>query len=208
MNAVLLFGVSAYILFEAASRLISPPTVAGPLLLLVGAFALAGNLAGLRLLRQGAGESLAVRGAFMEVAADAMSSAGTVLAGLVVLFTGWRYADPLVAAAIGLFIAPRAWHLLRSSLDVLLEGTPRGIDLDALRDALLAASHVIDVHDLHVWTIATGFIALSAHVQVERGEFADHALHECTEVLRERFGIAHTTLQVEPPHEIARESSV
>lgn len=207
-NAVVLFGVSVYVLYEAASRLISPPIVAGPVLLLVGTFALVGNLASLRLLRQGAGVSLAISGAFLEVAADALSSAGTVLAGLVVLLTGWRYADPLVAAAIGLFIAPRAWHLLRSSLDVLLEGTPREIDLDSVRAALLAAPHVVDVHDLHVWTIATGFIALSAHVQVERGEYADHALHECTDVLRERFGIAHATLQVEPPHELAREETV
>jgi cobalt-zinc-cadmium efflux system protein len=205
LNAVLLFGVAAYILYESLQRLAVPPRVAAVPMLVVATVGLAANLVSMRLLREGAGVSLTLRSAFLEVASDALASAGVLAAGLILLLTGWPYADPLVAAAIAFLIVPRTWRLLRSSLDVLLEGTPAHIDLGAVRSAMLSAPHVVDVHDLHVWTITSGFVALSAHVGVERMEFAPHALHECTNILRERFGIEHTTLQVEPhvPADIA-----
>jgi cobalt-zinc-cadmium efflux system protein len=150
----------------------------------------------LALLHAGAGDNLNVRGAFLEVLGDLFGAVGTVLAALVVLFTGWTAADPLISVAIGLLILPRAWGLLRSVVDVLLEAAPRNIDMRQIEAAMLEVPGVRSVHDLHVWTITSGFVAMSGHLQA-CGRPSEDVLHDVRRLLHDRFGIEHLTLQVE-----------
>lgn len=196
-NSVLLVAVSAYILFEAYQRFQDPPEVASVPLLAVASVGLVANLVGVRLLMQGAGESLNIRGAFLELVGDLLGSIGAIIAGLIILATGWQYADPLFAAGVGLFILPRTWHLLKSALDVLFEGTPAHIDLRDVQGEIEAQAGVQSVHDLHVWTVTSGFVALSGHVLVRDGTDGDRLLVALRRALLDRFGIDHVTIQVE-----------
>jgi cobalt-zinc-cadmium efflux system protein len=197
VNAVLLFGVSAYIFFEAYNRFRDPPQVTSIPLLVVASIGLGINLLRARLLMGGAGESVNVRGAFLEVVSDILGSIGAIVAGVIILTTGWRYADPLFAAGVGLFILPRTWHLLKVALDVLLEGTPAHIELEDVQSVMLAQPGVESVHDLHVWTVTSGFIALSGHVQVRDAVDRDALLVALRSALASRFDIDHVTIQVE-----------
>jgi cobalt-zinc-cadmium efflux system protein len=199
VNGLLLFGVAAYILFEAYGRLESPPDVPSGPLLIVASIGLLVNLVSAAILFGGAGESLNVKGAFLEVASDILGSVGAIAAGIILLTTGWRYADPLFAAAVGLFILPRTWRLMRESVDILLEGTPRNIAVDAVTDAILKVDGVSSVHDLHVWTVTSGFVALSGHVGVRDGADRDAMLVSLRESLAAGFHIEHVTLQMETP---------
>lgn len=195
-NSLLPFGIAAAILYEAWQRFRAPSPVHSIPMLAVAVAGLLVNAIGVRLLHGGAEQSLNVRGAFLEALADLLGAAAVLAAALVILLTGWRAIDPLVSILIGLFILPRAWQLLRRVLDVLLEGTPSGLETFELQRALRSVEGVVEVHDLHVWTITSGFIALSAHVEVtERGY--DEVLHELQAVLRNRFQIEHATLQIE-----------
>jgi cobalt-zinc-cadmium efflux system protein len=196
-NAVLLYAVSAYILYEAWQRWRDPPDVPGATVLVVACIGLVANLAGALLLMRGAGEDLNVRGAFLDMIADVLGSLGAITAGIVILTTGWRYADPLLAAAVGVAILPRTWGLLKSALDVLLEGTPAHIELQDVQSAMLAQPRVESVHDLHVWTVTSGFIALSGHVQVRDNVDRDALLVALRSTLASRFDIDHVTIQVE-----------
>jgi cobalt-zinc-cadmium efflux system protein len=198
-NGAILLGISAYILFEAARRLQDPPEVAGAPLLIVATLGLCINLGSAFLLREGAGESLNVRGAFLEVIGDLLGSLGAIAAGLILVVTGWPYADPLFAAAVGLFILLRTWRLLKDALDILLEGTPQGVDVDALQQRLLALPGVIGLHDLHVWTVTSGFTAMSGHMLVAEGEDRDAVLVDAKNALHSDFEIEHVTIQVESP---------
>jgi cobalt-zinc-cadmium efflux system protein len=155
------------------------------------------NLAGVGLLRAGAGESLNVRGAYLEVLGDAASSAAVIVAGAIILLTGWTIADPLASGAIALFILPRTWTLLRQAVNVLLEGAPPHLDVPEIEAALCAAAGVRRVHDLHVWTLTSGREAMSAHVVVGPDAPADRILDQLHVILHARFGIDHTTIQVE-----------
>jgi cobalt-zinc-cadmium efflux system protein len=195
-NAVVLVLLGAWIVWEAAGRLSDPPDVTGGWVLAAGIAGLAVNVVAARILH-GAGSGLNVRAAMLHVLADLASSAGVVLAGLVVLATGWRYADPLVGLAIGLLVIVSTAGVLRETVGVLLEGAPEGMNAREVGAAIAAAQGVVGVHDLHLWTITSGFPALSAHVLVSAG--ADcHAIRRDLEVLlRERFELEHTTLQVE-----------
>ncbi len=148
------------------------------------------------LLHAHADQSLNVRGAFLEVLGDLLGSAGVVVAAVVILATGWTPADALVSVLIGLFILPRTWGLLRSALDVLLEATPGHIPLDRVESAMAAVPGVVSVHDLHVWTITSGFVAMSGHVR-SSGRASGDVLHDLQALLRGGFGIEHSTLQVE-----------
>jgi cobalt-zinc-cadmium efflux system protein len=165
-------------------------------MLLIALGGLAVNLVGARLLHATAGENLNVRGAYLELLADLLGSVGVILAATVIYFTGWVLADPLISVLIALMIVPRTWQLLRGALDVLLESAPTGVDPAQIEQAARGVAGVVAVHDLHVWSIASGFIALSAHVQAENRSSHD-VLHDLQEMLRERFNIQHTTLQVE-----------
>jgi len=197
LNGVILCVVALVILFEAWERLRVPHEVlAGPVLI-VAVAALGVNLFAARLLHAGAGESLNVRSAYLEVLGDALSSAAVIVAAGVILITGWTAADALASAAIGLLILPRTVSLLRQAVNVLLEGVPPHLDLGQIETALLAAAGVRRVHDLHVWTLTSGREAMSAHVVVEPGTPADKILDELHVILHARFGIDHTTLQIE-----------
>ncbi|MBX9243471.1 cation transporter [Actinotalea ferrariae] len=201
-NALLLGGIAVWVLVEAVRRWSTPPDVATGPMLAVAVAGLLANVVALALLREGQRESLNVRGAYLEVLGDLLGSVAVIVAGLVIVVTGWSRADVVASAAIGVLILPRAWALLRDVLDVLLESTPRGIDLDAVRRHMKGVPGVVDVHDLHAWTITSGVPALSAHVVVDEdcialgrsGEVLD-ALGAC---LGEHFDTEHCTFQLEP----------
>lgn len=198
-NAVLLFAVAGYVLVEAARRFSEPPEVPGAPLLAIATVGLIVNMISFRLLRSGAQESLNVRGAFLEVLADMLGSAGVIVAGVVLITTGWPYADPIIGAAIGLFILPRAWRLGGTALRILLEVAPPGMDVAAAERRLADVDGVAGVHDLHVWTLTSGLNAASGHVEVEADADLDATLSAATTVLKEQFAISHVTLQCEPP---------
>lgn len=195
-NSVLLLAIAAGIFFEAWRRLQEPPEVQSLPMLLVALGGLAVNLVGVWLLHAQARGSLNVQGAFLEVLADLLGSLGVLAAAATIALTGWHPVDPLVSALIGLLILPRTWRLLRSALDVLLEATPAHLNLDEIEAALRQVPGVASVHDLHIWTITSGFVALSAHV-LARGRPSGDVLHDLRDLLRGRFGIEHVTLQVE-----------
>lgn len=198
-NALVLVGISVYILVEAYQRFRHPPEVASGLMLAIAIIGLAINVAGIFILRGGSSESLNLRGAYFEVLSDMISSLGVILAALTMWLTGWRYADPLVSAGIGLFILPRTWMLIRDAVGVLLEGTPSGINLTALREAIAAIEGVQGVHDLHVWSLTSGVNAMSAHVVCANLVGRDELLTRVHDCAKKRFGINHVTVQLESP---------
>lgn len=197
-NAVLLFGVAVYVLVEAASRIAHPPEVLGGPMLVVAVVGLAANLLAFALLREGSKESLNVEGAFLEVLADLIGSIGVLVAAGVLAVTGWPYADPLVAAGIGLFILPRAWRVGGEALRILVQACPAHVCLDKLRSELAALEGVIDVHDLHVWTLTSAMDVASAHLMIDAGADAHGVLDRARDLLSCGYGIDHATLQVEP----------
>jgi cobalt-zinc-cadmium efflux system protein len=197
-NAVLLFGVAVYVLVEAARRFSRPPEVlAGPMLA-VAVAGLAANVVAFALLRRGARESLNVRGAYLEVLGDLFGSVGVIVAAAVIALTGWRYADPIVAVAVGLFILPRTWRLARAAVRILVQAAPEHLDVTAVRDCLAAVPGVVDVHDLHVWTLTSGMEVASAHLTLQPQAQLGTVLAAARESLHEDFRIEHATLQVEP----------
>jgi cobalt-zinc-cadmium efflux system protein len=201
-NGLVVGIVGVLILIGGVRRLIQPGDIESGIMLAAAAVGLLGNLAGLLLLRRGRRESLNVRGAYLEVLGDTLSSAAVIVAALVIVATGWVRADAVASIAIGLIILPRAWLLLRDVVHVLLEATPKDVDLDEVRRHILDAPAVVDVHDLHAWTITSGVPVVSAHVVVDDNELAEHGhgaildrLHHC---LAGHFDIAHSTFQIEP----------
>ncbi|WP_077801000.1 cation diffusion facilitator family transporter [Streptomyces sp. JHA26] len=201
-NCVLLLGVGGYVLYEAIERFVTPADTAGGLTVVFGAIGLVANMVSLALLMRGQQESLNVRGAFLEVAADALGSLAVIVSALVILATGWQAADPIASLVIGLMIVPRTWRLLRETLDVLLEAAPKGVDIAEVRAHILALDGVEDVHDLHAWTITSGMPVLSAHVVVS-GEALnaighEKMLHELQGCLGDHFDVEHCTFQLEP----------
>jgi cobalt-zinc-cadmium efflux system protein len=195
-NAVVLVVLGVWIVWEAAGRLSDPPAVTGGWVLAAGAAGLVVNLAAARVLH-GAGSGLNVRAAMLHVLADLASSVGVIVAGLIVIATGWRYADPLTGLAIGVLVIVSTVGVLRETIGVLLEGAPEGIDAREVGAAIASAQGVVGVHDLHLWTITSGFPALSAHVLVAAGADCHAIRRELEVLLRERFELEHTTLQVE-----------
>jgi cobalt-zinc-cadmium efflux system protein len=196
-NAVLLFGVAGYVLVEAAGRFQDPPAVPGLPVLLVAVCGLAANIGGFLLLREGARESLNVRGAYLEVLADLVGSVGVLVSGLVTVLFGWRYADPVMGVAIGLFVLPRTWTLARRSLRILFQHAPERLDVDELTRGLHSLDGVREVHDVHVWTLTSGMEVASAHVAVEPGGDQAGILAAAQRLLAEEYHIEHATLQVE-----------
>jgi len=196
-NGVVLIGISIYILYEAYQRFRNPPEVQSGAMLAVASVGLVVNIVSIYLLRAASEESLNMKGAYFEVMSDMLTSLGVIAAALIMLTTGWYYADPLISAGIGLFILPRTWLLLRDAVGVLLEGTPTDVNLATLREAIASVTGVAEVHDLHVWSLTSGVNAMSVHAVL-----ADHGLHD--EVLAavqkkvtSEFKIAHATVQVE-----------
>lgn len=201
-NCLLLLGVGGYVLYEAVQRFITPADTQGGLAMVFGAIGLAANLVSLSLLMRGQKESLNVRGAFLEVAADALGSVAVILAALVIVTTGWTAADPIASLVIALMIVPRTVKLLRETLDVLLEAAPKGVDMAQVRAHILATPGVEDVHDLHAWTITSGMPVLSAHVVVSTDTLSaighEKMLHELQGCLGDHFDVEHCTFQLEP----------
>jgi len=195
-NALVLVVLGAWIIWEGGGRLSDPPGVTGGWVLAAGAGGLLVNLAAARVLH-GAGSGLNVRAAKLHVLADLASSAGVVVAGLVVLATGWAYADPIAAILIGLLVVLSTAGVLRETVGVLLEGAPAGMDAREVGAAIATTDGVVGVHDLHLWTITSGFPALSAHVLVAAGADCHAIRRELEVLLRDRFDLTHTTLQVE-----------
>ena len=201
VNALVLLIVAGAILFEAYGRILAPREVRGVPMLVVAGVGLAVNLVSAWLLHDHAATSLNVRAAYLEVLTDALSSVGVLAASAVIVTTGWKIADPLASAAIALLIVPRTWHLLKQAVNVLLEGTPAHLDLREIEDAIVQVNGVRRVHDLHVWTLTSGREAMSAHVVVDDVRESERLLETLHAVLHARFGIDHTTIQLEtePP---------
>ena len=196
-NALLLFAASAYVLVQAIGRFRTPEPVAATGMLVVAAIALAANLISMRVLMAGRGESMAMKGAYLEVWADAIGSVGVIAAAVLIRLTGWLWIDPLVAIGIALWILPRTWALLSDTVNVLLEGVPRGIDLVEIRGAIADEPGVCDVHDLHVWSLSTSDVNGSVHIAIEEAADGERVRRTVAHLLEERFGIGHATIQVE-----------
>jgi cobalt-zinc-cadmium efflux system protein len=198
VNAVLLFGSAIYVLVEAVLRLVRDDidVEAGPMLVVATA-GLVVNLVVFNLLRTGARENLAMESAYTDALADALGSVGVIVAAVVVATAGWEPIDPIVAALIALWIIPRSWVLGAHATRVLLQVAPPDVDLDAIRNELLAVSGVVDVHDLHVWTLTSEMEVASAHVMI-RGDADAHGVLDQARTLLQRHDIAHATIQVEP----------
>ncbi|MFC7340991.1 cation diffusion facilitator family transporter [Saccharopolyspora griseoalba] len=197
-NAVLLFGVAGYILYESIGRFMRPHEVAGVPMMLTAAAGLVANVVVFLMLREGANESLNVRGAYLEVLADTIGSVGVLAGGFVTWAFGWYLADPIIAVAVGLFVLPRTFKLARQALRILVQQAPEGVDVSALSDELAALPSVTEVHDLHVWTLTSGMEVASAHLTIKPGADNGGVLVAAQRLLSERYHIEHATLQVEP----------
>lgn len=198
VNALLLFGVAIWVVVEAIRRLTDEPEVLGAPMLIVAILGLAANIGAFLLLREGSQESINIEGAYLEVLADTIGSIGVIVAAVLLALFDWTWADPVVAAAIGLWILPRTWRLGRRAVRVLLQAAPDDVDLDALAGDLAAIGGVVDVHDLHVWTLTSDMEAASAHLMVCTGTDPHGVLDEARALLNERYHVAHATFQVEP----------
>lgn len=199
VNAGLLIAISIFIFVEAFGRFRSPQVVEGDVMMGVSAGGLVVNLASLWLLHGGRADSLNMRGAWLHVVSDTLGSVQAIAAGALILVFGWWWADPLASVLIGVLIVYSSWSLMRESVAVLMEGAPPNLDVDDVRSRLMQVPGVQEVRDLHVWTISSGLVALSAHVVAERPSF--DVLRNLRHELEHRFGIHHTTIQFDPPGE-------
>ena len=201
-NCLLLLGVGGYVLYEAIQRFMTPADTEGGLTVVFGLIGLVANMISLTLLMRGQKDSLNVRGAFLEVAADALGSLAVLISAVVIMTTGWQAADPIASLVIGLMIVPRTWKLLHETLDVLLEAAPKNVDMAEVRAHIIALPGVVDVHDLHAWTITSGMPVLSAHVVVGSDTLNaighEKMLHELQGCLGDHFDVEHCTFQLEP----------
>jgi cobalt-zinc-cadmium efflux system protein len=201
LNGLALVAISGWIFYEAYQRLNQPPDVVGLGVLIVGLVGVVANgVPVILMLRASKGDDLNLRGALIHAATDVLGSAGAAASGLIVTLTGWSYADPLIGAAIGLIVLVSSWGLIRESLRILLEAAPQECDPELIGQALAEADGVMQVHDLHIWTITSGFPALSAHIVAQPGADHDRLLHELEALLHDQFELSHTTLQIDRDH--------
>jgi cobalt-zinc-cadmium efflux system protein len=196
-NAVLLFGVGAYVLIEGIRRIIAPELVQSTGMLAVALVGLAANLVAMRVLASGRDKSLNVKGAYMEVWADMLGSLGVIVGAGVIHFTGWAWVDPILAITIGLWVLPRTWVLLRDTTNILLEGTPRGVALVDIRKAIDETDGVVSSHDLHVWVSGADLPSCSVHVAIVAGADPEKVRIAVAERLRNDFALSHLTIQTE-----------
>lgn len=198
-NGILLALVAIWLFYEAVQRFVDPPGVSGSVVIAVALIGLLGNMAGLWILRGSSRRNLSIRGAALHVMSDALSSGAVVLSGITIHFTGWYRLDPILSFLIGIVIVISAIRLLREAVDVLLEATPAGIDLAVVESEIRGIDGVLEVHDLHIWSITSGMHALSGHVVLEAKtlDHSDQVLNAIKLRLRARYGIEHTTIQVE-----------
>lgn len=197
-NALLLFGVALYILYEAYQRLRAPAEVQSSGMLVIATIGLAVNIVSMRVLAGGREQSLNIKGAYLEVWSDLLGSIGVIFAAIVIRFTGWAWVDSAIAVLIGLWVLPRTWILLKSSINILLEGVPEDIDLPSVEQALLTIPGVRSMHDLHVWSLTSGKTSLTVHLVNEPAVNPERdILPVARDRLAERFGITHITIQFE-----------
>ncbi|CAN5374272.1 CDF family zinc transporter CzcD [soil metagenome] len=196
-NSVLLVVISIAILVEAIHRFNQPPEIHGTPMLVVAVLGLIVNLMAMKLLGAHSHGSLNARAAYLEVYSDMLASVAVIVAGLVIMFTGWYLVDPILSAVLSIFIVTRTWGLLKESVDILMESAPREFDIEALNQAFLATHGVVQVHDLHVWTITSGLIAMSCHITIEPQADSQTVLDQVNAVLQKDFKITHTTIQIE-----------
>ena len=199
VNGVALVVISGMIFWQAYERLLRPEPVEGGLMLAVAIAGLIVNIIGAGLLHSAAGHSLNVRGAYLHVIGDLIGSAGAILAAIVIIATGVTIADPIISIIVALLILFGSWKLVKESVDVLLEAVPAHIDLTDVRNAIDAIPGVDDVHDLHVWTVTSGYLAMSGHAVVQNPQDNQTILREIHRRMRDQFGIAHVTVQLERP---------
>lgn len=204
-NAVVLFLVAIYILYEAYRRFRQPTEIASGWMLVVAVIGLAVNIASMRVLRAGSDESLNVKGAYLEVWSDMLGSIAVIIAALVIKFTGWLPIDPILGVVIGFWVLPRTWMLLNQSLNILLEGVPEGIELRQLHDRLVALPGVREVHDLHVWSLTSGRNSMTVHLVADS---PDSALVRAAQRIAREHGIEHASIQVEDPALMASEHDI
>nr|WP_237708414.1 cation diffusion facilitator family transporter [Mycobacterium marinum] len=207
INGLLLFGVAGYVLYEAYQRIQEPPEILGVPMLVVAVAGLAVNLVSFRMLSAGAKESLNVRGAYLEVLSDMLGSIGVIVAAVVIATTGWRYADAIVGAGIGLFILPRTYSLMKQAVRIIMEVAPPEIDIAEVQGKLTAIAGVDSVHDLHIWTITSGMEAATVHLVVPRSLDWHRVLDTARDILAD-YGVTHPTIQVEPVDHVERGSLV
>ncbi len=209
LNSMLLLAVALYLLVEAWERWHHPSPVNGPQAIIYASLGLAANGAGLLILRRGAQDNLNLKGAYLEVFSDALGSLAVILALAVVWLTGWVRADTVASAAIAVVILPRTWALLREAIDILLEATPRGVDIAEVRAHIEQTPGVLSAHDLHIWTISSGMPVLSVHVVVSDAALADGGgakiLDHLGDCLADHFDVQHCTFQLEPQSHLAHE---
>ncbi len=197
-NALLLLAVACYILYEAWRRLQQPPDIHSTVMIAVAVVGLVVNLVSMRVLSGGQEHSLNMRGAYLEVWSDMIGSIGVIAGALIIRFTGWEWVDPLVAVAIGLWVVPRTWTLLKSSVNVLLEGVPEDVDASKVREALLDLPGVASLHDLHLWSVTSGKNTVTVHLVCEPGvDPVTQVMPAARALLAKRFDIGHSTVQCE-----------
>ena len=198
VNGGMLFLVAGYILWEAVGRFRQPPDVASTGMLVIAALGLVVNLISMRLLKAGSGDSLNVKGAYLEVWADMLGSVGVIGGAIIIMMTGWTLADPIIAVLIGLWVLPRTWTLLRAAGGVLMQSVPAGLDLDQVRDMMLAHPGVAKVHDLHAWALGSREPVLTAHIILSDETQAPDAVRQSlSTALTKAFDIEHVTLQID-----------
>lgn len=198
VNGGLLFLVAGYILYEAIGRFRHPPEVASTGMLVIASLGLVVNLIAMRLLKAGSGESLNVKGAYLEVWSDMLGSVGVIIGALIIQFTGWTLADPIIAVLIGLWVLPRTWTLLREAGGMLMQGVPAGMDMDAVRKVLQGHPGVREVHDLHVWALGSRQLVLTAHLVLQDDSIdPEQVRRSVAEALERDFDVHHATLQIE-----------
>ena len=196
-NALLLFAVAGYVLWEGIGRFVEPEPVGSTGMLVVAALGLVVNLISMRLLAAGKDKSLNVKGAYLEVWADMLGSLGVIAGAGIIMLTGWLWVDPLVAIGIGLWVLPRAWLLLKDTTHILLEGVPVRLSIIKIRSAIAETAGVTGVHDLHIWSLASDDSSLTTHVELAAGADAEIVRTLIARMLRDRFEIAHVTIQTE-----------
>ncbi|QIO04720.1 cation diffusion facilitator family transporter [Acinetobacter shaoyimingii] len=202
-NAVMLFVVAIYILYEAYQRFTTPAEIQTLGMLIVAVLGLIVNLISMRILMSGANDSLNVKGAYLEVLSDAVGSVGVIIAAIVIYYTGWMWVDSLIAVLVGVWVLPRTWILLKQSINILLEGVPEEVDIEKLRQDLLSLKGVESIHQLKVWAITSKNIHLTVHLYAPE---VDHTLlyQEAMEMLSHQHGISEMTLQIEDDYCLAQ----
>lgn len=196
-NGLLLFGVAGFVLVEAVRRFQEPAQVPGLPLFIVAFIGLVINLISFRLLMAGSKESLNLKGAYLEVMGDLLGSVAVIVAAVILMTTGWAYADPIIGVGIGLFILPRTWKLTRQALGILMESSPDHLDAAVIEKSLLKLPGVLAIHDLHIWTITSGMDSVTGHVVVKDGADHEQVLEAVVGVLRDGYHVSHTTIQCE-----------